>query len=699
MNKNAVYIQRHNSNVAYRVNFADLLNLEVNYQLNSNYEISLTLTYVNAYKGAFNAAQDKATIFFNGELYDIQQTDTTIDNKGLLQLKVTANHALVDKMKNCRVDKTYPTEDNPESSGGPDTSSSTNSDQNKQPGVTTKKTGEKQTYSLQDRLDKFFNGNDQGIKYELHGNFPNVAVDVQDTSLYEWLNQHLKEFSAYYIPVGNVVKIYDLQSLQHETGRQFRYQHNMTNANVQTDVNEIVNDCEVYGGKMEKDITTGGVSNGVSEPVNGDWAPVIKNAAAIVGEKLSDSDINLIKAQINLESSGREDVVGGNDGLADGNAIGLLQFKQRTFDYYCRPPYTNIRKGLDQLVALMNIPNWRNQITGHSGWSPHGAPISKQELKPQTIANGAANQIAEFCKQYVGKVPYVWGGNTPSGWDCSGFVAYVYNHFGIPMHQPTTYEEYQGQVVGPPYQTGDMLFWGNRGHTTHTSIAINSEWRVGADNDRDGTVMMKINQWPPAFGVRNAKMAALAGGDASLGDNQTSTTTQTYYALHFHFEDADSIKRYGRHRGKPLAVDSIYDMDALKKYADVNIQHKPKTTFTVKDIFEKGFSIGDVWHVIVPEMNLKVGVTLLGIKYKPFNPDNSSATLSFNNSGIVMQSVLNAIYEDIKGINSRPDQFNAISATSSRSEDHFGQIVTLNADQVKAINQWMEGGDNNEQAS
>lgn len=694
MNKNAVYIQRHDSNVAYRVNFADLLNLEINYQLNSNYEISLTLTYVNSYKGAFNAAQDKATIFFNGELYDIQQTDTTIDNKGLLQLKVTANHALVDKMKNCRVDKTYPTEDNPESSGGSDTSSSTNNDQNKQPGVTTKKTGEKQTYSLQDRLDKFFNGNDQGIKYELHGNFPNVAVDVQDTSLYEWLNQHLKEFSAYYIPVGNVVKIYDLQSLQHETGRQFRYQHNMTNANVQTDVNEIVNDCEVYGGKMEKDITTGGVSNGVNEPVNGDWTPVIKNAAAIIGEKLSDSDINLIKAQINLESSGREDVIGGTDGLSDGAAKGLLQFKQGTFNYYCRPPYNNIMKGLDQLIALMNIPGWRNQITGRHGWSPHGAPISKEELKPQMA--GAANQIAEFCKQFVGKVPYVWGGNTPNGWDCSGFVAYVYNHFGIPMHQPTTYEEYQGQVVGPPYQTGDMLFWGARGSTYHTSIAINSEWRVGADNERDGTVMMQINRWPPAFGVRNAKMAALAGGDATLGDGQTSTTTQTYYALHFHFEDADSIKRYGRHRGKPLAVDSIYDMDALKKYADVNIQHKPKTTFTVKDIFEKGFSIGDVWHVIVPEMNLKVAVTLLGIKYKPFNPDNSSATLSFNNSGIVMQSVLNAIYEDIKGINSRPDQFNAISATSSRSEDHFGQIVTLNADQVKAINQWMEGGDNNE---
>ncbi|MBS6276012.1 MAG: C40 family peptidase [Actinomycetaceae bacterium] len=40
--------------------------------------------------------------------------------------------------------------------------------------------------------------------------------------------------------------------------------------------------------------------------------------------------------------------------------------------------------------------------------------------------------MVNYACQFSG-VPYVWGGNGPSGWDCSGFTAYVYRHFGINM--------------------------------------------------------------------------------------------------------------------------------------------------------------------------------------------------------------------------------------------------------------------------
>ena len=43
----------------------------------------------------------------------------------------------------------------------------------------------------------------------------------------------------------------------------------------------------------------------------------------------------------------------------------------------------------------------------------------------------SVSSLLSFAGQFVGKVPYVSGGNTPSGWDCSGFVQYVYGQMGV----------------------------------------------------------------------------------------------------------------------------------------------------------------------------------------------------------------------------------------------------------------------------
>lgn len=55
----------------------------------------------------------------------------------------------------------------------------------------------------------------------------------------------------------------------------------------------------------------------------------------------------------------------------------------------------------------------------------------------QAAATGG--EIVSFADQFVGKTPYVWGGTTPAGWDCSGFTDYVYHHFGY--NAPRTSEQ------------------------------------------------------------------------------------------------------------------------------------------------------------------------------------------------------------------------------------------------------------------
>ncbi|MBD7894546.1 phage tail protein [Limosilactobacillus sp. Sa3CUN2] len=240
----------------------DLFNsFQVNFQINSAYEISFTATYTEQYKYAFNMLKMKRYLWYKDQYYVIQQLEEGLDDNGLPTMHVTANAMLIDLMKNVRLDKKQPTEGNPDVSGNDSSDSSDDKSDQQQPAEVIKKTDEQQTYTLQNRLDQFFNGNDQGIKYELHGDFPQAAVDCTG-SLYEWLGQNLVTFGAYYIPNNFVLEIYDLPSLKRPTDQVFYYMNNTTNVNIQMDGNDMVNECDVYGGKMEKDINGGAGGGG-----------------------------------------------------------------------------------------------------------------------------------------------------------------------------------------------------------------------------------------------------------------------------------------------------------------------------------------------------------------------------------------------------------------------------------------------------
>lgn len=213
-----------------------------------------------------------------------------------------------------------------------------------------------------------------------------------------------------------------------------------------------------------------------------------------------------------------------------------------------------------------------------------GKPVEKQETDDSGGSSSGGNgSVAAFARQYAG-VPYVWGRNSPSGWDCSGFVAYIYNHFGIPMHQPTTYEEYQGQVVGPPYQEGDMLFWGARGGTYHVALALDSSTLEMAANPSQGTIVQSISAWPPAFGVRNAAMAAkVAGGSDDSSDATSATVDQPeqYTCEADYLSPWASKPGIGKIWADDFSSDSITDETALKEAMKAQLHDYPDVQYTV----------------------------------------------------------------------------------------------------------------------
>ncbi|MCM6879762.1 tape measure protein [Enterococcus faecium] len=89
------------------------------------------------------------------------------------------------------------------------------------------------------------------------------------------------------------------------------------------------------------------------------WRPHVKRALKMNNLPTSSAYVDAWMRQIQTESGGNPLAIGGNDGLADGNATGLLQTKPGTFAANAFPGYGNIMSGFDNILAAINYAKKR----------------------------------------------------------------------------------------------------------------------------------------------------------------------------------------------------------------------------------------------------------------------------------------------------------------------------------------------------
>ncbi|WP_125572748.1 LysM peptidoglycan-binding domain-containing protein [Levilactobacillus huananensis] len=128
---------------------------------------------------------------------------------------------------------------------------------------------------------------------------------------------------------------------------------------------------------------------------------------------------------------------------------------------------------------------------------------SSSSSSAQTNTNLSSGSVTGLAlKLASANIPYVWGGSSLSGMDCSGLVAYVYkNALGVNLpHNTVSQEAFVTKHSVGTAKPGDILFWGNSGATYHDAIYLGNNQFVAAPEPGDNVKVQQISKYfMPSF--------------------------------------------------------------------------------------------------------------------------------------------------------------------------------------------------------
>ena len=135
--------------------------------------------------------------------------------------------------------------------------------------------------------------------------------------------------------------------------------------------------------------------------------------------------------------------------------------------------------------------------TGTTNSAINGTTQSSTSSTTSTPSASTGGGVATALKIANSNVPYVYGGSSMAGFDCSGLVQYALGLSARTTYQQTKLGTHHYDVANAP--AGAILFWGSESAPYHDGISLGNGQYVAAQNPTDGIGVFSQSAWQPSY--------------------------------------------------------------------------------------------------------------------------------------------------------------------------------------------------------
>jgi cell wall-associated NlpC family hydrolase len=137
---------------------------------------------------------------------------------------------------------------------------------------------------------------------------------------------------------------------------------------------------------------------------------------------------------------------------------------------------------------------WSCITVNRSGWVPSQALRAVAEI-PQTLLEKRKTLI-EDARRMIG-VPYLWGGTSGNGIDCSGFARLIHRWIGLEIPRDADMQSEAARPVEAPFEVGDLFFFGEGDgdrHITHVGVSLGGWTLIHSSRGNNGVYVDNLQE-------------------------------------------------------------------------------------------------------------------------------------------------------------------------------------------------------------